>query len=57
MSKLGLSDGLGQVITIKHPKHVPNTPEHKSHTRVKILILDLTWISVILGWAWPLGVA
>ena len=33
--KLGFSDGLGQVLTIRALKHVPPTPEHKSHTGVK----------------------
>ena len=56
-SKLDFSDGLGQVLTIQTPKPVPNTLEHKSPTGVKIFNLDLTWISAILGWAWPLGVA
>ena len=54
-SKLDFSDGLGQVLTIKAAKNVPNTPEHKSPTGVKIFNLDLTLISAILGWAWPLG--
>ena len=40
-STVDFSDGLGQVLTIKPPKHVPNTPEHKSPTGVKILNLDL----------------
>ena len=40
-SKLDFSDGLGQVLTIETPKHVPNTPEHKSPTGVKIFNLDL----------------
>ena len=40
-SKLGFSDGFGQVLTIQALKHVPPTPEHKSHTGVKILSLDL----------------
>ena len=56
-SKLDFSDGLGQALTIETPKHVPNTPEHKSPTGVKIFNLDFTWISAILGLAWPLGVA
>ena len=54
-SKLDFSDGLGQVLTIKTPKHVPNTPEQKSPTGVKIFNLNFTLISAILGWAWPLG--
>ena len=33
--KLGFSDGLGQVLTTRALKHVPPTPEHKSHTGVK----------------------
>ena len=44
MSKLGFSDGLGQVLTMLPPKHVPPTRENKSTTGVKILNLDLTWI-------------
>ena len=55
--KLGFSDGLGQVLTIQALKHVPPTPEHKSHTGVKIFNLDFMGFSNILGWAWLLGVA
>ena len=34
-------------------KFVPPTPEHNSHTGVKILNLDFMGFSDILGWAWP----